>query len=108
MKNLIDYVYTLEGDNVIIGDLNLPDTNWETGKVGGGDRNKNLKNRAEQEELVEAFIHNDRIQFVTEPTRKAKKSQSILDVILTPSHYKVNVTHIEQPEKCDHDWLKLE
>ena len=41
--NLIDYVYTLEGDNVIIGDLNLPDTNWETGKVGGGDRNKNLK-----------------------------------------------------------------
>ena len=85
IKNLIDYVYTLEGKNVIIGDLNLPDTDWETGKVGGGDRNKNLKNRAEQEELVEALKHNDRIQFVTEPTRKTETSPSLLDVILTPS-----------------------
>ena len=52
IKNLIEYVYKLEGECVIIGDLNLPDADWETGKVGGGSRNKNLKNRAEQEELI--------------------------------------------------------
>ena len=72
-KEGIDYVYTLEGENDINGDLNLPNTDWETQKVGGGDRNKSQKNRAEQEELVEAFKHNNRIQFVTEPTRKTKK-----------------------------------
>ena len=36
-------MYKLEGECVIIGDLNLPDADWETGKVVGGSRNKNLK-----------------------------------------------------------------
>ena len=108
IKSLIEYVYKLEGECVIIGDLNMPDADWETGKVGGEGKNKNLKNRIEQEELIEALKSNDRIQFVTEPTRKTETTESLLDVILTPSHYKVDVTHMEPPEKCDHDWLRFE
>ena len=30
---LIDYVYTLEGDNVIIEDLNLPNSDWHGNKT---------------------------------------------------------------------------
>ena len=84
-------MYKREGECVIIGDLNLPDADWETGKVGGGSRNKNLKNRAEQEELIEALKSNDRIQYVTEPTRRTETTESLLDVILTPSHYKIRL-----------------
>ena len=82
----------MRGPNVIIGDFNLPDIDWENGQAGS-------KGRDFHEVTMEQYME----QLVTEPTHK---SGNILDLVLCNREDMVNdVKNESRIGKSDHDLI---
>ena len=91
---LNEWISTMEGVNVIIGDLNHPDVDWETGMSGSRGR-----------DFLEATLERGFEQLVSEPTHI---SGNVLDLILCDSEGLVNMVRtIGRLGKSDHEMISF-
>lgn len=102
-KNLVDII---EGhitlDNCfIVGDFNLPDIDWNTLSTSRSCLTNNI--------FIDFCINNGLVQLVDEPTRISKKSDNILDIVLTNTDNMVDkLTVGETPFFSDHLAVSLD
>ena len=91
---LNEWISRMEGTNIMIGDLNYPDVDWETGMSGPRGR-----------DFLEATLERGFEQHVIEPTHI---SGNLLDLILCDSEGLVNmVKTIGRLGKSDHEMISF-
>ena len=100
-----EYFETLDDNTMIIGDLNIPEANWDNATI-----TSNTKSRDAKENIIETLIdENRRRQIVNFATNK--KNENILDIVVIPEQYEAEckITISPEPTKnragTDHEWL---
>ena len=84
-------------DTILVGDLNLPDVEWEEEELEKSDGIKNI--------IARTLLSNFRKQWVTFSTRK----ENLLDIVVGHKDLKIECYKQSiKPEKLDHEWLGLD
>ena len=93
-----------KSDFMMGGDFNLPDINWETFEIKGGNYSKNVN-----QIILDSCSDNGLRQTVTEPTRKDKRSgvENILDIFLTSNPNLLTKTAVVSG-LGDHEAVRIE
>ena len=107
IEETIEFFKKIPENTIIVGDLNIPETDWTVNEIP---KKTGCKNRREKEDLVlQLTIENDRRQRVDFATNKF--NNNILDVVIAPNDVKINkLKEVSSPDKgedpgTDHKWL---
>ena len=107
IEETIESFKKIPEDTIIVGDLNIPETEWTTNEIS---RKTGCKSRKAKEDLVlQLTIENDRRQRVDFVTNKF--NDNILDVIIAPNDRKIsNLKEVSSPNRgedpgTDHKWF---
>ena len=100
-----EYFESLDDNTMFVGDLNIPEADWNNATITSYAINKDAK-----EDIVETLIDDGRrkqiVNFATN-----KKNENILDVAIVPEQYEAECKATISPEKTkngagtDHEWL---
>ena len=105
IKRTQEYFETLDDNTMLIGDLNIPEADWEKAVIQGSTKYKDIK-----ENIIETLVvESERRQIVNFPTNK--NNDNILDIAIIPERYEAECQITISPETTskgagtDHEWL---